>query len=229
MLKLMSLEMKKFKMYGNLKGVIIATLIITALIIMIGYAAKHDTTGKAFDYETAVSLIDSIVRNVFVIFAAVILAEFVIGEYKNKTITVLFSYPISRKKLIASKLIIVTVFIFMAIIFAAIFANICFYFFNEYASFTANSLTSDFAIEQLGMTIIKAAATSIISLIPLYFGMRKKSVPATIVSAVIMVCIIGSNNGGVSIDSILPVQIILAFMGVLMAYLSIKNIEKVDV
>jgi ABC-type transport system involved in multi-copper enzyme maturation permease subunit len=225
----MKLEAKKFKMYGNIKGVLITTLVITALTIMIGYAAKYDNTGKAFDYTMAVSIIDSMVRNTFIIFAAVVLGEFVIGEYKNKTITVLFLYPISRKKLIVSKLIIIGIFIFISIIFTSIITNFSFYLFNKYANFTGSNLSMDFIMEQSIMIAVKAAATAVISLIPLYFGMRKKSVPATIVSAIIMVCIIGSNNGETSLDSILPLQIALALIGILAVYLSIRNIEKVDI
>nr|MDH3155734.1 ABC transporter permease [Bacillus licheniformis] len=40
----------------------------------------------------------------FIVFAGVLIAKLVIGEYKNRTITVMFTYPVSRKKLMATKL-----------------------------------------------------------------------------------------------------------------------------
>lgn len=229
MLRLMKLEMKKFKVHGNIRGVLITTFILTALSILIGYAAKYDNTGKAFNYDIAISVMDTMVRNTFIIYAAVVLGEYVIGEYKNKTISVLFSYPISRKKLIIAKLLIVAIFTFLAIIFADLVTNLCFYIFNSYFKVTTFDLTGSEITEKLITSLVRAVATSAISLIPLYFGMRKKSVPATIVSAIIMVCLIGSNNGGVSLDSLLFVQIILAIVGIAIAYLSIRNIEKVDI
>ena len=48
--------------------------------------------------------------------------------------------------------------------------------------------------------VINALASTGMGLIPLYFGMRKKSVPATIVSAVLIVSIVCSNNGGYSLS-----------------------------
>ena len=41
MLKLMKLEIKKFKIRGNIKGVIIANLIILGLLLMGVYASKY--------------------------------------------------------------------------------------------------------------------------------------------------------------------------------------------
>ncbi|UZM99759.1 ABC transporter permease subunit [Lysinibacillus sp. MHQ-1] len=43
-------------------------------------------------------------------FAATLIAKLIIGEYKFKTITLAFMYPVSRKKLIAAKLAIVMIF-----------------------------------------------------------------------------------------------------------------------
>ena len=80
------------------------------------------------------------------------------------------------------------------------------------------------------MTIgINALASSGMGLIPLYFGMRKKSVPATIVSAILIVSIVCSNNGGYSLSNIIAIPIALSIVGVFIAYLSIRNIEHVDV
>ena len=50
------------------------------------------------------------------IFASTLIAKLIIGEYKFKTITLAFMYPISRKKLMVAKLAIVMLFTFSMII-----------------------------------------------------------------------------------------------------------------
>lgn len=68
------------------------------------------------------------------------------------------------------------------------------------------------------------------SLIPLYFGMRKRSVPTTIVSSLIVVTIAMNNgNPAFSTATFLPLQLALAAIGVVIAYYGIKNIEKEDI
>ena len=67
------------------------------------------------------------------------------------------------------------------------------------------------------------------ALIPLYFGMKKKSAPVTIISSLLIVAIVCSNNNGLSLGSIIAVPITLAVVGALIAYLTIRNIEHIDV
>ena len=168
-------------------------------------------------------------RATFIIFASVLIARLIINEYKNNTITVLFMYPINRKKLIIAKLLIVVIFTFISIILSNIFLEISFCFFDKMLHFVPDKLTIDIILKN-GMTIVTYACTaSCMSLIPLYFGMRKKSVPATITSSILIVSIVCSNNGGFSLNSIIAIPLSLAAIGVFIAYLSIKNIEHVDV
>lgn len=70
-----------------------------------------------------------------------------------------------------------------------------------------------------------------IALIPLYFGMRRKSVPATIVSAVLIVMLISSGfgNGSFRMGNLIWISLSLALVGGGIAYLSIRNIEHQDV
>jgi len=76
---------------------------------------------------------------------------------------------------------------------------------------------------------MSALATSFLSLIPLYFGMRKHSGSATIVSSLIVVAICCQNADGFTLYNIIAVPIGLAILGAAIAYMSIRNIEHVDV
>ncbi|WHX48133.1 hypothetical protein QNH46_18765 [Paenibacillus woosongensis] len=53
--------------------------------------------------------------------------------------------------------------------------------------------------------------------------------PATIVSAILIVALIGSHNPEFSIASIVYVPLALAVIGVLIAAWTIRNVERADV
>ena len=76
---------------------------------------------------------------------------------------------------------------------------------------------------------MNAIAASGIALIPLYFGMRKYSIPTTIISSIIIVSVTSSNSGNFTLNDIIIIPITLAIVGLGIAYLAIRNIERVDV
>ena len=76
---------------------------------------------------------------------------------------------------------------------------------------------------QEGINLVPLAiATAGISLIPLYFGMRKRSVPTTIVSSIIVVSIAINNQPIFPIATFLPLQFTFAAIGMVIAYFGIK-------
>lgn len=229
MLKLLKLEMKKIKFGGYIRSALIANLVIVGMLLIIIFASKSDGNLECTTFQFIFPMVESLVKATFIIFASVLLARFIIEEYKNNTITLLFMYPINRKKLIAAKLLIVVIFTFTAIVLSNIFIDFVLYTINNIFSFTTEKLTTEMALNSLLNIGTGALASAGMGLIPLFFGMRKKSVPTTIVSAILIVILICSNNGGFSLSSIIAIPITLSVIGVLIAYLSIRNIEHIDV
>ncbi|MBZ9609643.1 ABC transporter permease [Clostridium estertheticum] len=231
MLKLMKLEMKKVKMAGYIKGAIIANIIIIAILVAMIFVSKNvgeieiEFTSLHFTF----TMVDSVVKAIFTIFASVLIARFIIEEYKSNTITVLFMYPINRKKLIMAKLLIVVLFTFIATVLSNIFIDFVLCIINNFHNFTPDKLTSSTIISNFIIIGINALASTGMGLIPIYFGMRKKSVPATILSGILIVSVVCSDMGGHSLSNIVAIPIALSIIGVFIAYLSIRNIEHVDV
>lgn len=229
MFKLIKLEMRKFRLSGLIKGVLLANLIILFFLLLIGYGEKYTGEIAFSGYQMAFGLIDNLVRLTFMIYASVLMGTIVIEEYKNKTITVLFLYPVSRKKIITAKLIIVAVFAFVSIIFSVLFIGGCLLLADSFNDLIPGTLEIGILTKELSRTAANAFAAAGISLIPLYFGMRKKSVSTTIVSGVIIASIICSNSNGFSLSSIIAIPMSLAAIGILIAYLGMRNIEHTDV
>ncbi|MDA2380420.1 ABC transporter permease [Bacillus cereus] len=229
MLRLMKLELKKFKFGWYVRGAVIANIIILALLIFVSFIAQIEGDPEIRDPQMILLMASTLVRATFIVFGSVLIARLIIGEYKNKTILLMFSYPINRRKMMISKLVITATLTFITVIVSNILIVGVFFGIDSYFSILPNPFTVDQLVQE-GINLVPLAiATAGISLIPLYFGMRKRSVSTTIVSSIIVVSIAINNTPMFSTATFLPLQLALAALGVAIAYYGIKNIEKEDI
>ncbi|ULO05973.1 ABC transporter permease [Paenibacillus sp. 19GGS1-52] len=228
MLKLIALEIRKNKLLGMLKGVLIANLAILAFMILVVFIDQSESDSFV-SYTDVFEGIYVFIKATYIIFAAILLSKLVIEEYKNNTITLLFMYPISRKKLMTAKLIIVFLFTLVNIVVADIVIGGILVGINYFINIVPGQLT----LSMLSVELVKVGTSAVyaagIGLIPLYFGMRKKSVPTTIVAAVLLVSLISSGFDEFRLGNMAAVSIVLAVVGMFIAYLSIRNVETADI
>ncbi len=228
-LKLMKLEIIKFRFKGFIRGAVFTTLGMLGFLILIGYTTQVE--GEVFfnTSREAVDMINTLVNDAFLIFSAVMLSKFVIGEYSKGTINILFTYPINRKKLMAAKLLTVGSFMVVTMIAANLFIMTVLYFINARFGVIPVVLDLSFMLFALGKVLIYSFAFTAMSTICLFFGMKKKSQAATIVSSVIIVSVVGSSNNGFTLSAFVFIPVTLALVGMLLSYMTFKNIEHVDV
>lgn len=230
MINLIKLEIKKNRLIKTLKAVGIANIAIIGFLALIFLTERGEDVGAFETYESAFSVIDTFVRATFMMFASVWISKLIIDEYKTKTISLLFMYPLNRKKIIFSKLLIVFIYTFCCVLFSNLFISQILIVFNPMFEIVSGSLSASILAKDLLNIIVSALSTAGMSLIPLYFGMLKKSVPATIVSALLLNTLATSNWGqGTSIYKIVLIPIMLGVIGILIAYLTIRKIDKKDV
>lgn len=230
MLKLMKLELEKNKFGGYLPGIVIANIVILLLVGVIQVAERVDNGVTAFlTYSIAFGIIIAFVKITFVIFASVILAKLVIGEYNTGTVNILFTYPISRKKIVAAKLLLVSLWTFAMVVLSGLLVTGVFLLADSLLNMVPETLTARMIVDHLLRMVLNAVSAAGICLIPLFFGMMKKSVPATIVSAVILVAVTDSTNMGFSLSAGYVLPLVVAAAGVLIAWWSVRNIETADV
>ncbi|ETT81506.1 ABC transporter permease [Viridibacillus sp. FSL R5-0477] len=232
MFKLMKLEWKKNQLSSYFKGLVFSILGILAAVCLMAWVSKVEDDLMFRDYTEFMSLTNIFIRIVFIIFSSVILSRIVIDEYRNKTIQLLFSYPLKRKKLMQAKLSIVFGFCFFSIIIATFIISVIIYFLNPILEFFPTPMSLSEIVAIVPTTFISAFMIAGVSLIPLYFGMRKKSTATTITSAVIISFLINGNvsSGGtqVSLIQFIVVPITLCLLGLLIGYLSYHKVEKID-
>ncbi|MFF1990493.1 ABC transporter permease [Bacillus mycoides] len=233
MLKLMKLEWKKHKLSSYFKSVAICIIAIFAVVNLMALGVKDEVDGIFSDFTQQMVLINTVIRITFIIFSSVILSRLIIDEYKNKTMQLSFMYPLQRKMLMRAKLTIVFCFCFVSTIIATFIISLLVYFVSPMMGLIETPATIGEIIAIVPATFINAFMISGISLIPLFFGMRKKSTPTTITSAVIIGMLISSNfgsgNGQVSMFNFIAIPIVLCLLGIFISYLSYRKIDKIDV
>lgn len=228
MLKLMKLELKKHKMGWYWRGALIANLCVIVLMGILPYIDQE--LESAFgSFEEVFTAMSTLVRVIFVIFAAVLIGKLIINEYNNKTISVLFTYPVPRKKLITAKILLIMGITLFTLLISNILVIFAFLVLNSMFHILPGAPTKELLLHQ-GLDILIQGLSAVgISMVPLYFGMRKKSVSATIVSAIILISVISSNNGNFTLSSFVAIPITMGIIGLLIAYMSFRNVDKVDV
>lgn len=233
MLKLIKLEWKKHQLSSCFKGVAICIVAIFATVGLMVWGSKVDSDLLFSDYAGYMSLTNIIIRITFIIYSAVLLSRLVIDEYKNKTIQLLFTYPLERKKLMQAKIVIVFLFCFFSMILSTYIISMLVFVFNPMIGFFEIPVSISDIIATIPTTLINSLMTAGVSLIPLYFGMRKKSTPATITSGILIGSLLNSSitngTGQISLFDFKGLPISLCVLGLIIAYLSYYKVEKIDV
>ncbi|MBW9172842.1 hypothetical protein K2F43_16680 [Clostridium estertheticum] len=220
MIKLIKSELEKFNFKKYIKSAIIANIIILGILTLITYPIKDLKIDPLSNYTTVLTIIDSLVRATFMIFSSVLISDIVINKLKNKKINI--------KKTISAKIIIIIMFSFLTIMLSNIFIEISFYFLDKGFNLIPNKLNLNIITRNILTIFMYAITSSLMNLISLFLGIIKKSTFVTILSSIVLVSIVCSYNNGFSLNSIIAIPLSLAALGILSAYLSIKQIENLS-
>lgn len=232
MLKLVRLEWKKNNIGKYIKGVIIMAALLGLFVFalaFLGIANDPDGTLDAAPGTDVISApIELFTSMAFLIYTSVMLASFIVSAYKNKTMNLMFSYPIKRQKILASQMIAVWTFNFAALILTKLAIYMCVFF---GAKFMQLSFAVDFSIGSLSFyiqLILKSVVIVSMSFIALFVGMALKSSKATIVTSFLLIFLTQANIGDFTMAGNAVFPIILTAISLLFAALSIVNVESKD-
>ena len=187
MAHLLKLELKKFGVMRNIIFTFAAILfsIFFLTVSLVDSMTDPQQTKDSFDSTFLVTGL--LIMMIFLVYASVLTAHTVIAEYNQKTITIMFSYPVNRRQLIAAKLILIMVY--TALSMAAAYLCCCGYIIAADKAFDMLDGTYQPVFLQ---TWIPSAAISIIictvlSLWSFIIGMVRKSVPAAIITSLLTI------------------------------------------
>ncbi len=218
MAHLIKLELKKFGIVRNICFTI-AVILFCILFITVSLVDSMTDPEQAKDsFESTFLVIGLLMSFIFLVYSSLLTSRLIIGEYNQGMITILFSYPLDRRQLIASKMIIIM--IYTAISVTAGYICCCVYIILADRYF--DMLAGSFHISMLGTWIPMAAITVIIctllSLWPFIIGMIRKSVPAAFITSLCVIflrqILISRNSAN---QESLPQLLLIALITVLSA------------
>ena len=180
------------------------------------------------NWAIATSLFSALfTKAAFLIFEAYLLSTIFIDEFKQRTIFQLFSYPISKIKLLWGKVISVIVISFIAHFTAHLVIQLL-------IKLVAVLTESDYipVVNQLINLVGISFGTVLIGVLPFVIGMIKYSTPITMLSGLGLAALLSNATPGSLTNNFVDSSLFLifaSFISIIIASVSIYNISRKDI
>ena len=243
MLSLIKIEINKVsksKLFLAWFATILIVLGVTGIIIMglgtdnklgefVGQGSNNFRIADKWEnWAIATSLFSSLfTKAAFLIFEAYLLSIIFIDEFKQRTIFQLFSYPISKIKLLWGKVISVILISFIAHFTAHLVIQLL-------IKLVAVLTKSDYipVVNQLINLIGISFGTVLIGVLPFVIGMIKYSTPITMLSGLGLAALLSNATPGSLTNNFVNNSLFLifaSFISIIIASVSIYNISRKDI
>lgn len=232
MLKLIKLEWKKNNIGKYIRNVIILAALLCIFVFALAFLGIANDPDGSLDAAPGMNTISAPIELFtsmsFLIFTSVMLASFIVSAYKDKTMNLMFSYPIKRQKILASQMIAVWTFNFAALILTKLLIYLCVFLGSHYMD---SSFVVDFNIGSLSFyvqLILKSFVIVSMSFIALFVGIAMKSSKAAIITSFLLIFLTQANIGDFSMAGSAIFPLILVIVSFIFAGLSIYKAEVKD-
>lgn len=228
MFKLIRLEWKKNRIGKYIRNALILTGILFLLLLSVAGELESDEVKYAYGGDMLKAGVEMFTNLSFIIFSSVMLAAFIVGTYKDKTVNLMFSYPISRKMILGSQMAAVWIFNFIALVFSklAIYAALVAVKRFTYISAENIALGSGMFYAEI---VADSAVMISISFVALPVGMLFKSSKAAIIAGVVTVCFTQGNIGSYTLLGNAPFYTISLAISAVSVFLALYRVETRDV
>ena len=232
MLKLIKLEWKKNNIVKYIRNAVIVTSLLCLFIFALAFLGIADDPDGTLDAAPGMNTISSPIElftgMAFLIFTSVMLASFIVSAYKNKTMNLMFTYPVKRQKILASQMIAVWVFNFAALVLSKLVIYLCIF---TCARYMRSSFVIDFDMGSLSFyiqLILKSFVIVSMSFIALFAGMAVKSSKTVIITSFLLIFLTQTNIGDFTMADNAVFPLVLTAVSFGFAVLSICNVENKD-
>ena len=243
MMSLIKIEINKVsksKLFLAWFATILIVLGVTGIIIMglgtdnklvefVGQSSNNfRITDKWENWAIATSLFSALfTKAAFLIFEAYLLSTIFIDEFKQRTIFQLFSYPISKIKLLWGKVISVILISFIAHFTAHLVIQLLI---KLVAVLTESNYIP--VVNQLINLVGISFGTVLIGVLPFVIGMLKYSTPVTMLSGLGLAALLSNVTPGSLTNNFVDSSLFLifaSFISIIIASFSIYNISRNDI
>lgn len=227
MLKLIRLEWKKNRVGTYIRNAVIMTVILSLMLTAMAGELETVETVEAYGTDMINASVDLFMNMAYIIFTGVMLASFIVGAYEKRTMHLMFSYPISRKKILISKMAAVWLFNVAAVVISKAFTFGMMLLARPFLGISAAGIAFDAPSFWLDMLLGSAAMVSI-SYIALLVGLLMKSSKAAIVTAVVITFLTQGNIGSATLVNNLAFYGMLLVIAAWAVFLSLHRVEVRD-
>lgn len=236
MLNLMRLELKRNKLRTYQLATAVTFLLVLGFTYLFAYVPQFNPDDADLllfaGYDNVLSLSILICMAVFCVLSSVMNARFVIDDYAGKRAILLFSYPVSRKQVLMSKVLVVFLFNFAAMVICSFAALGIFSLTEQFAPMVSDTLTVATLLGAAKNILVMAVIAPALGVVAAGIGFIQKSVPTTIVSAVVMVSVLGNMMSGALQNAafsvvLLGISVVAAALvcGLLMGKVNVMEVE----
>lgn len=233
-MNLMRLEFRKVPMKAYIMASLIIWISMLGFIYLFAYAPRIDPDPdmQVFaGYDNLVVLFGAFNMAVFCTMASVMYTKFIINEYGGKRAVLLFSYPVSRSKVLLAKIYSVSLFAITSMLATYLSILVIFSMTERFFPIVNDEFTLAILVKVIKLAGIFPITAAAISIISVGIGFIKKSVPATILSAILLsslLCNIMMNTLR-SESSALVFAGMSCLSGIAVIFLLLKNINTMEV
>lgn len=233
MLKLIKLEWKKNNIAKYIRNVVILAAVLCLFLFALCYLGIADSpdTGipdAAPGNDMISSSIELFTSMAFLVFTGVMLSGFIVSSYNNKTMNLMFLYPIKRQKILISQMLAVWIFNFTALAATKLLIYGCVLLGSQ---FMVSSFPLDYNMAEPGFYVqllVRSIVTVTMGFIALFIGMAMKSSKATIVASFLLILLTQANMGDLTFRDNAVIPVILTVVSLVFAFLSVREAETKD-
>ena len=233
MLKLIKLEWKKNNIAKYIRNVVILAAVLCLFLFALCYLGIADSPDSGIPdaapgNDMISSSIELFTSMAFLVFTGVMLSGFIVSSYNNKTMNLMFLYPIKRHKILVSQMLAVWIFNFTALVATKLLIYGCVLLGSQ---FMVSSFTLDYNMAEPGFYVqllVRSIVTVTMGFIALFIGMAMKSSKATIVASFLLILLTQANMGDLTFRDNAVIPVILTVVSLVFAFLSVREAETKD-
>lgn len=186
MIKLIKLELQRMNLRPYLISSFIFGIILLSFTYFVAYVAQLEHEVQFQNYENIFRFTSAISIILFSTLSATMYSHLIIEEYSSKRLTLLFSYPISRKKIFIAKILIVFLFVFVSMLLCTITPITIFVMTESIVPIVSDTMNSSLLVTVFKTASVSLIAVDALSLLAMRIGFIKKSISVTLISAFVL-------------------------------------------
>lgn len=191
--RLFSLELERNSLQPYQIAVVVSNFFILGFIYLMAAIPKIDPADSDAElfgsYNFVIGLTFVVMMGIFSMISATMSSKFIVDEYCGKKAILLFSYPISRKKVMKTKMLLVFLFTFVSMLISGTAILMIFMITESFVPISKDSISLRLILTSIIYLIGHALIASFCGIVSSWIGFKKKSVIATIVASCIIMVI----------------------------------------